>query len=218
MEKNRSVFENMTRIAATLVNTFGKQCEVAIHDFSKLPNSLFHIEGTITRRKPGAPITDLVLRAIRAEGDQVKDICNYKTITKEGRVLKSSTTFVRNGNGKVIGAFCVNFDITDYLNTMGLINEFTRLEIDQNSGHKETFATTLNETIESVVDKVVNRAGKQPATMSRAEKIDLVETLELEGAFLVKGTVDYVANYLGVTNFTVYNYLKAVRSRQENKP
>jgi len=100
---------------------------------------------------------------------------------------------------------------------MELINDLTNLEATQNNRHEETFASNLNETIESLIDKVAKKAGKQPATMSKNEKIQLVSSLELEGAFLLKGTVDYVAKYLGVTKYTVYNYLKTIRSQNGNK-
>ena len=40
----------------------------------------------------------------------------------------------------------------------------------------------------------------------------LVQTLEYQGAFLIRGAVAYVAKALGVSKFTVYNYLKEARS------
>ena len=70
------LFDNVKKIAAVLVQTMGRDCEVAVHDLTKLPHSLIHIEGNITKRKPGAPITDLVVRALRREGDSVADIPN----------------------------------------------------------------------------------------------------------------------------------------------
>jgi predicted transcriptional regulator YheO len=47
--------------------------------------------------------------------------------------------------------------------------------------------------------------------MSKQEKIQFVELLESHGAFLLKGAVEYVAKSLGVTKYTIYNYLKEVR-------
>ena len=87
MDERDCIFASLKSIATVMVKTFGRNCEIAIHDFNRLPNSLIYIEGSQTRRKLGAPITDLVLRALRREGDNVADICNYKNITKEGAVL-----------------------------------------------------------------------------------------------------------------------------------
>lgn len=211
IKKDKHLFENLKSIAAVMVKTFGRHCEVAIHDFEHLPNTLVHIEGEVTQRSPGAPITDLLLRTLRTEGNDVKDMCGYKTVTKKGRTLKSSTSFIKDDEGKVIGAFCINFDVTEYLNAVSLIGDFSQIDGPVNDFAKETFASSLNETIESLLEQAVKNAGKQPSTMNRDEKILLVESLELQGAFLVKGSVEYVAKALGVTKYTVYNYLKEIR-------
>lgn len=206
------IFDNLKQVAKALVGTFGRNCEVAVHDLKKLPHSLVHIEGVVTGREPGAPITDLALRALRREKDQVKDICNHKTVTKNGRRLKSSTTFIRNEAGHVIGAFCINFDITDFLNSISLLGGFVQTADQKGDRRGEAFASSMNETIEALMEQVVSRAGKQPATMSREEKVQLVQSLEYQGAFLLRGAVEFVAKALGVSKFTVYNYLKEVRS------
>jgi predicted transcriptional regulator YheO len=217
MDEHDCIFASLKSIATVMVKTFGRNCEIAIHDFNRLPNSLIYIEGNQTRRKPGAPITDLVLRALRREGDNVADICNYKNITKEGAVLKSSTAFIRNSSGKVIGAFCINFCIVDYMNAITMLQEFTQISKEgREEGHVEFFASSLKETIESLLETAIQKAGKQPATMTREEKVSLVASLEYEGAFLIKGSVGFVAKAMGVSIYTVYNYLKEVRSSTDS--
>jgi len=216
MEERDCIFKSLKSIAAAMTKTFGRNCEIAIHDFNRLPNSLIYIEGNLTRRKPGAPITDLVLRALRRDGNDVADICNYKTIAKSGAVLKSSTAFIRDSSGKVIGAFCINFSIVDYLNAITMLQEFTQTSDAQGEARLETFASSLNETIEALLETAIQKAGKQPATMSKEEKVGLVASLEYEGAFLIKGSVSFVAKAMGVSVYTVYNYLKKVRSSTDS--
>ena len=48
--------------------------------------------------------------------------------------------------------------------------------------------------------------------MSMEEKIQLVRILEDQGVFQIKGVINQVALLLGVSNFTVYNYLKKIRA------
>jgi predicted transcriptional regulator YheO len=212
MDELDCIFTSLKSVAAAMGKTFGRNCEITIHDFNRLPHSLIYIEGKLTRRKPGAPITDLVLRALRREGNNAADICNYKTIAKGGAVLKSSTAFIRDSSGKVIGAFCINFCIVDYLNAITMLQEFTQISDSQGEARLETFASSLNETIESLLETAIQKAGKQPATMAKEEKVGLVASLEYEGAFLIKGSVGFVAKAMGVSIYTVYNYLKEVRS------
>jgi predicted transcriptional regulator YheO len=210
----KTIFQNLENIATVLVETFGRNCEVAIHNFEKLPHSLVFIKGEITKRKPGAPVTDLVIKTLRKEGDKAKNICNYKNTIKAGRIIKSSTVFIRDTKSKIIGAFCVNIDITDYLNSINLIENLIQTRDFQNLEIKETFASSLNETIESLIDDVVKKVGKQPAVMTKDEKLELVSVLEMNEAFSVKGTVDVVAILLGISKYTVYNYIKTVRSNK----
>jgi len=58
----------------------------------------------------------------------------------------------------------------------------------------------------------VAEIGKQPASMSTNEKIRVVKNLETKGTFQIKGVVNQVAVRLGVSNFTIYNYLKKIRA------
>jgi len=44
------------------------------------------------------------------------------------------------------------------------------------------------------------------------EKIRLVKLLEKKGAFQIRGVVSQLALRLGVSNFTIYNYLKKIRA------
>nr|WP_315988792.1 helix-turn-helix domain-containing protein [Desulforamulus aquiferis] len=46
------------------------------------------------------------------------------------------------------------------------------------------------------------------------DKIRFVAALEQRGAFLIKGSVDYIATVLGVSKYTVYNYLQKIRSAE----
>lgn len=213
-KKNRHIFEGYIRLAKTLVATFGRNCEVAIHDFELLPKSLVHLEGTITRRSPGAPITDLVIRALRRGGDDIEDQLNYSTSTPDGRPLKSSTSFIRDAEGVVIGAFCINFDISPFLNTQAAIEEFVQT-VDSENGH-ETFASSLGETVDSFVAQSTTKMGKLPSAMSKDERVRFVGLLEEQGAFLIKGAVDQVARAMGVSKYSVYNYLKEIRSKEED--
>jgi predicted transcriptional regulator YheO len=213
---NRSIFKNFEKLAVSMGATFGPNCEVAIHDFARLPQSLIYIHGAVTGRKPGAPITDLVVRMLRRDGDAVQDMHNYRSVTRQGRVVKSSTTFIRDTDGTVIGAFCINFDITDHLNAAALLNDFTRTATPTEPLPKETFAASLDETIASLVDPVVAKTGKQPVTMPKKDRIELIRALEGQGVFLVRGSVDFMASRMGVTKFTIYNYLKEVRSQPKD--
>lgn len=209
-----TVFENAKRIARVVTQTFGRNAEVAVHDFRDLEHSLIHLEGTITRREVGAPVTDLVVKAWRAGGNEVEDMVNYRTQTKDGREMKSSTIFLRDEAGTIIGALCINFDTTELSNTVSLLQGMAQIH-DVECDHPkktETFANNVLETNEALMAHAVQIVGKHPSTMDKAEKLQCLAVLENSGAFLIKGTVDYVAECMGISKYTVYSYLKQIRS------
>ncbi len=206
------IFENYIRMAEGIAEFFGRNCEVVIHDFEKLPNSLVHIEGDVTHRKIGAPITDMVLRAMRREGREVKDHKNYPTLTSHGHKMKSFTSFIRDPEGEILGVFCINFDISDFISSIGLLENLCKVA-DANEDHSETFASSLNETVDALMDRAVKSMGKLPSAMSKEERVQFVEVLESHGVFLIKGSVELVGQAMGVSRYTVYNYLKEVHAK-----
>ena len=136
---------------------------------------------------------------------------HYSTISSDGRSLKSTTTLIRDREGRAIAAFCINFDTTEFYNAGQALLPFLNLpEIAPPS--TETFAHFAGETIEVIFQNAVQKIGKHPTTMHSNERRRLVATLEADGLFQFKGAVEQVAQMMGVTRFTVYNYLKKVRS------
>ncbi|WP_434511088.1 helix-turn-helix transcriptional regulator [Desulfitobacterium sp. AusDCA] len=213
MNNQEIILENLKGMAKMIRDNFGSRCEVAVHDLRDLEHSLTYIAGELTGRKIGAPITDLVVKELQKKNGTPKDLIGYRTVGKDGRILRSSTAFIRDKNGKVFATLCVNYDITDFLNFTALLQDFTKPDQIHNEEEKqETFAKTVHETIDSLVNQSIVKMGKQPAMMSMEEKVSFVGMLEERGAFMIKGSVDYIAAILSVSKFTVYNYQRKFRA------
>lgn len=210
VDERKAIFDNLISIADAMSEMFGKNCEVAVHDLRTPEKSLIHIAGDITHRKTGAPITDLVLNVLKKYKDSAKNMIGYRSMTKDGRMLRSTTCFVRDKKEKIIGALCVNFDITEFLGTYNVFKDL--LEKGSEFDKNETFAKNLSETIETLTQDAILNFGKQPSSFTSDEKIKFVSYLDEKGAFLIKGSVDYVASILGLSKFTVYSYLQKVRN------
>ncbi|MFD2044677.1 transcriptional regulator [Ornithinibacillus salinisoli] len=212
-DKNKLIFDHAIRTADMIVSMFGPKCEVAVHDFSDLQRSLIHIAGNVTSREIGSPITDLVLNELRKDKEDIKDIPSYRTQTKDGHVLKSTTVFLRDEDNKIIGALCTNYDISLLMEFSGEIDSFINFQQDKNPS--ETFYTSVQDVTHNLVDQVLQRFKKAPSQMSMDEKVDCVSELDKKGTFLIKGSTEYVAHILGVSKFTIYNYLNKIRSINE---
>jgi predicted transcriptional regulator YheO len=212
MTQHKSIFSNLEKVADSIVALFGKNCEACIHDLTSLQNSLVYITGDVTRRQLGAPATDLLIRRLQKNPINPEDIHNYKTITNDGRSLKSSTTFIKDDSGQPVAAFCINFDTTEFYNASQALIPLLNLASSEPPDNNETFTHSVEETIEAVFAQGVGEVGKHPATMNVDEKTQLITYLEENGMFQLKGSVEEVGHLMGVTKFTVYNYLKKIRN------
>ena len=65
----------------------------------------------------------------------------------------------------------------------------------------------LDATIERLIGMAEQAMQKPVSSMSRTEKQEVVRFLDERGAFLIRRAVADVASRLGVTRFTIYNYL-----------
>jgi predicted transcriptional regulator YheO len=217
MNEKDCIFNNLEHIADAIVTLFGKNCEACVHDLTSLQNSLTYIQGDVTNRKPGAPATDMLLKMIRQNNGSGKNPHSYKTITSDGRSLKSTTTFFRDSAGKPVAAFCINFDTTEFYNASKALMPFASIEENSSTASTETFAHSIGETITALFSAAVEEIGKHPATMNVQEKTQLITILEEHGTFQLKSAVEQIAPMMGVTKYTVYNYLKKVRTCSNKK-
>ena len=215
MKERERIFKQLQKIGDSIVTMFGKNCETCIHDLTDLHHSLIHINGTVTGREIGAPATDLLVKLLKNANGKPEDLHNYRTVSGDGRTLKSSTIFISDSSGSPIFAFCINFDTTEYFNASQSLQHFLSAEHHEPpADSSETFAQSPSETIEALFEQAVLEIGKQPATMSTEEKTDLVEILERNGAMQFKGAVEQIALLAGVSKYTIYNYLKKIHARQ----
>lgn len=193
----------------------GDRYEVILHDLSHVESSIVGIEGSITHRKIGGPATNYLIQLLREYGDEAKDSINYKNVMPDGCVLRSSTIFIRDNDGKIIGSLCINQDLTDFMVANRLLERLVEFKNEEHEVPKEMFAQDISEVMESMVGSELALVNKPVAYMQKEDKLALVDDLEHKGIFDVKGSVEYVAECLGVTNFTVYNYLKEIRTKHK---
>lgn len=65
----------------------------------------------------------------------------------------------------------------------------------------------LGDSLDHILAALERRKGRPLADLDRKEKQEVVRGLEARGAFAVRHGVETVASALGVSRFTVYNYL-----------
>jgi predicted transcriptional regulator YheO len=204
-------YSMLQRLAMALTRLFSPGCEVVIHDFTDLERSIVHIEGNITNRSIGGAATDLLLKCINS-GETDKDLYDYITTLPGGRLMKSSTIFLHDADGTAYGAFCINFEVTSLVNFRNFITEF--LDTENGIHLNELFSDDIHKTIHAVISETTVEIGKENPILSRDDKVELIARLDAKGIFQVKRAVSIVADQLGISRATIYNYLAEARGEQ----
>jgi hypothetical protein len=70
---------------------------------------------------------------------------------------------------------------------------------------------SLTDALDRMVAHLEAELGASLADLSRTQKQDAVRRLDEQGAFLLRKSIDHVADRMGVSRITIYNYLTIVR-------
>lgn len=202
--------EELQRIAVGVQKLFGASCEVVIHDFTDLERSIVHMEGNVTGRSIGGSATDLLLACVR-NNNTAHDMYNYATQLANGRIMRCCTMFLRDENGDAVGAFCINFDITALNQFHRYLENFVVMDATDVT---ETFSDDIQGTIHSILIQTVTEMGTELPILTRDEKVNLIARLDSKGIFQVKKAVPILADELGLSRSTVYNYLGEARGER----
>ena len=63
--------------------------------------------------------------------------------------------------------------------------------------------------LDTMIQDELTQLNKTAEELSKEEKIQIVHNLDERGAFLIKKAAERVAEFFGISRFTVYNYLNA---------
>jgi predicted transcriptional regulator YheO len=201
----------VSKLVDALGQTFGKYCEIVVHDFNSPESSIIAIaNGALTGREVGDTLDALGFQLLK--NHPASDLLNYRTKTKEGKELRSSSIFLRDEKGQIFGALCVNVDISGLLKAQEWFHEALG---SAGTTIDERFERSVDEVLETLIQNAVSSIGKNPADMTRDEKVAIVAYLETKGAFLIRYSVERVAELLGMTKYTIYNYLDEIRKKSE---
>ncbi|MHC1750546.1 MAG: transcriptional regulator [Cellulosilyticaceae bacterium] len=198
----------LKRLAKGLANQFGSDCEIAIHDLKSddSESTIIAIEnGHVTNRKVGDGPSQVVLEALQ-HNHVVEDHLNYWTTTDDGRILRSTTIYIKDDEGEVIGVFSINYDITNLV-----MAESTLKNIINRKLTEETKPQKITKDVEGLLDELIERSveiiGKPVAMMTKDDKKRAMQFLNDAGAFLITKSGDKVSEYFGISKYTLYNYV-----------
>lgn len=200
--------ELLKQIAHGIATEIGPECEVLIHDLRSedLNNSIVYIEhGDVSGRRVGDGPSPVVLETLRKSPNGLKDKLAYITRTADGKILKSSTMFIRGEEGEVDYILAINYDITGLV----LIEKSLKSLISTDGSEKKASKIThnVNDLLDELLIKSVDLIGKPVALMSKEDKVTAIQFLNDAGAFLITKSGDKVSKFFGISKYTLYSYI-----------
>lgn len=214
--KHDKDFEFAARVAKGIAGQFGRNCEVVIHDLrgADTEHSIIAIEnGHVTGRSIGDGPSHIVLESLKEDPSEIEDRVSYLTKTSDGRVLRSTTLFIRDDDGRVIGLMGINYDISMLVAVDDVIRDLTGS--DTQTSEPESISRNVADLLDELLEQSVKLVGKPTALMSKDDKMRAIRFLDDSGAFLVTKSGPKVCEYFGISTYTLYSYLDEIRSSKD---
>lgn len=145
-------------------------------------------------------------------------VSNYYFHTKDingGKLVRSSTLLIRKEDGTLDGALCINLDTEPFTEMISFLQSFLPEHSASLNFSKETEVPQLNEeeNVSVMVSSLIDHILKDISS-TREERVEKIRFLENKGIFLMKGSVEQVAEKMGVNKVTIYSYLDEVHGKR----
>ena len=195
-------------LAHAIALHYGKSCEVAVHDLTgdnAADSSIIYIEnGEVTGRKVGDGASAVVLEELIRAEENHEDRIGYFTKTSDGKVLKSTTVYIRDDSGRVAAIFSINHDITALSVAASAITEMTA---PATACEPEKITPHVGELLDELLWMSTELIGKPVHLMNKEDKQRAIRYLNSKGALLITKSGDKIAKYFGISKFTLYSYI-----------
>ena len=197
-----------SEICECIAREFGSDCEVVLHDLTRsYDNTIVGIwNGHVTGRQIGGGGTNAGLAILRGTAKPLDQYC-YINKTQHGRTLRTTSKYILDEAGNLCGSLCINWDITKMLAGQESLANLLQTSASTPPSMPEVFSNSVDDLLDSMLSAAIETTGHSREALTREDKIAVVRFLDAKGAFLIKKSADRVADALGISRFTVYNYL-----------
>lgn len=205
-------FKILTQIGKALVEQFRENCQIIIYkikDGNIDSLIIYNKEGNACLRQLNDAPSPNIIKIIKKDPSKLQDHVNHVTHTHDGRVLKTSTLYLKNKIGKLKVIFIINYDISNLIMAENVLHSFTDVKSKDSKDEPNIIPQNVNELLDDLIQESVNRVGKPVALMSKEDKVNSIQFLNSKGAFLITKSGDKVSQYFNISKYTLYSYIDA---------
>lgn len=195
------------RIAVAVGRMFPGLCEVVLHDLRRPDHAVRVIENNLSGRQVGDPATELGLARI-ADPDYPDVVQNYGNRFPDGRPAKSTSIGIKNAEGRYVAALCLNLDVSTLSPLALTLAQLVATEAGHEGEPLETLRDRTGRELRTAIDAFAAERSTTPRALGRDHKRELVRRLHHEGFFESRGSAQLIADHLGISRATVYNYTR----------
>ncbi len=191
-------------ISENICKLFGDYCEVLIYEKSVTGFSIKNIfNGHISKYEIGdeMSMTDKALVKKIEETDKNYYGPFYRE-TRNGKELKSIASIIKDKNSKVCGAAIVSIDLNAPISAF--VESFKRRD------NREEDSEAI-QNIDGIIHKAyrevfINYSLQEGVSPTERNKLIVYELYD-RGIFNIKGAVEKISEKMGISKYTIYNYL-----------
>lgn len=187
-----------------IVELFHPLVEGALHDLES--GKIVALFNNISKRQVGDASP---LKELNVSTDSFPDYFPpyYKT-NWDGRRLKCTSITVRDDNKAPIGLICFNFDSSLFEQSIHTFSMLLQLGA-KGENPIELFGENWQEQIQLQIALYLKEQGLSQSTLTRSQKKSLVQHLYQKGIFNFKNAAPFLADLLGISRASLYNYIKS---------
>lgn len=211
-ETDRQLLKMQIPFIDCQASMFGDNCEIVLHSFESLHSSVIHIvNGHITGREVGAPVTNIALEKLSKFCESDDDWEIYFSNRENGKhIFKSSSTLIKNFENIPIGMICMNYtlDISIYNFMKGFFDK-------PNIRKSENFSKDVNDLIISHLEPIKTSVYSDSNIPSKSKVSEIVKRLHNTGLFEMSITTKIVSNELGISTAAIYKHLRNINVKNK---
>jgi len=205
------------RIVAGLGAILGGDCEVLLHDVTRLERSIVACSNEhVTGRPVGSPMSAYGLQLLNSDVfSKNNDVYIYTAKANNGALIRCGVIAVRDGAGEIIGLMCLHFDTEKARAAKEFIDAFLNgTGAARGEPVNEFFGIELEDVFKNAIQELGASLEKPISKLSKNEKKTLLKSLEERGFFMMKGAVEFVAREMGNSKFTIYGYMREINAHR----
>jgi predicted transcriptional regulator YheO len=194
------LYEPMIKAIVELFHPF---VEAAVHDLET--GKVVAIYHNISQRKVGEPSP---LKELKVDTKDFPDyFAPYYKKNWDGKPLKCISITMRNKKGVPVGLICINIDTSFFQEGQKLLETFLKTR-GQAENPIEIFGSQCEETADLVIGAYLCARQLSLKHLTRGQKKEVVQQLYRIGVFNFKNAATFIAQKLGTSRASIYNYMK----------